>query len=93
MLVQTVNKKHSPEKACTKNYYYFSAVSLIIYSDKCVIRSREFAQHLKVYDVMSKSDISLTKHDNDSLENNENMQNTDGTELMRETDIVKDPNK
>ncbi|KAI8431445.1 hypothetical protein MSG28_015964 [Choristoneura fumiferana] len=86
-------EEHKIERMTLQNREEHPTVSLIIYSDKCVIRSREYAQNLKVYDVMSKSDTSLTKHDNDSLENMETVQNTEGTELMQETDIIKDPNK
>ncbi|CAH2230586.1 jg19028 [Pararge aegeria aegeria] len=37
-------------------------VSMMISADKCLLRRRRYAHEIDVYDVISKSDVSLTKN-------------------------------
>ncbi|XP_048002506.1 uncharacterized protein LOC125239070 [Leguminivora glycinivorella] len=56
-------EEHKIETMMVPTYMEHPTVSVIIILDKCVIRRRKFAENLSVYDIISKSDMSLTKED------------------------------
>lgn len=40
----------------------------MVYVEKCVIRRRTYPDDIQIYDVISKSDISLTKRNYDDVD-------------------------
>ncbi|XP_063545222.1 uncharacterized protein LOC134753300 [Cydia strobilella] len=56
-------EEHKIETMMVPTYMEHPTVSVIIICDKCVVRRRTFADNLSVFDIISKSDVSLAKED------------------------------
>lgn len=55
----------------------------MLYADKCIMRRRRYPQRIVFYDLISKSDISLTK--NESQRKMANVTNSSKTNIQEES--------